>query len=245
MRLTQNGEAILAGNGNAVEWNGIDDWVAGAIWIPGPRRLVSQRADAGSWRPMTAWGLSEETRADRHLPGFLAVGLLIIASAVSRDGERRRRIHTENMARAEMFQARAGRGSCEGDGGPSGSRCNGRWVAERQGWAICEEYTDHAVSGATLLRAGFQALMRDALNHRFDVVLAESLDRFSLDQEDTAGVFKRLTFAGVNIVTLEHTSRAQQAHSHDAAGPAANGRPHRRRSRSRRSAPSPRSRRRL
>src|SRR4051812_35063022 len=67
---------------------------------------------------------------------------------------------------------------------------------------ICEEYTDHAVSGATLLRAGFQALMRDALNRRFDVVLAESLDRFSRDQEDTAGLFKRLTFAGVNIVTL-------------------------------------------
>ncbi len=77
-----------------------------------------------------------------------------------------------------------------------------RAFAERQGWAICEEYTDHAVSGATLLRAGFQALMRDALNRRFDVVLAESLDRFSRDQEDTAGLFKRLTFAGVNIVTL-------------------------------------------
>ena len=58
------------------------------------------------------------------------------------------------------------------------------------------------MSGATLLRSGFQALMRDALNRRFDVVLAESLDRFSRDQEDTAGLFKRLTFAGVNIVTL-------------------------------------------
>jgi site-specific DNA recombinase len=44
--------------------------------------------------------------------------------------------------------------------------------------------------------------MRDALNGRFDVVLAEALDRFSRDQEDTAGLFKRLTFAGVNIVTL-------------------------------------------
>ena len=47
-----------------------------------------------------------------------------------------------------------------------------------------------------------KSLMRDALNRRFDVVLAESLDRFSRDQEDTAGLFKRLTFAGVNIVTL-------------------------------------------
>src|ERR1700704_2939091 len=77
-----------------------------------------------------------------------------------------------------------------------------RSFAERQGWTIAQEYSDHAVSGATLLRSGFQALLRDALNRRFDVVLAESLDRFSRDQEDTAALFKRLTFAGVNIVTL-------------------------------------------
>ncbi len=74
--------------------------------------------------------------------------------------------------------------------------------AARQGWTVTDEFTDHAVSGATLLRAGFQGLMRDALDGRFDVVLAEALDRFSRDQEDTAGLFKRLTFAGVNIVTL-------------------------------------------
>src|SRR3954469_7243657 len=44
--------------------------------------------------------------------------------------------------------------------------------------------------------------MRDALDRQFDIVLAESLDRFSRDQEDTAGLFKRLTFLGVRIVTL-------------------------------------------
>jgi DNA invertase Pin-like site-specific DNA recombinase len=44
--------------------------------------------------------------------------------------------------------------------------------------------------------------MREALNQQFDIVLAEALDRFSPDQEDTAGLFKRLTFAGVSIVTL-------------------------------------------
>ena len=54
-----------------------------------------------------------------------------------------------------------------------------REFAARQGWKVLQEFTDHAISGATLLRSGFQALMRDALNRRFDVVLAESLDRFS------------------------------------------------------------------
>ena len=77
-----------------------------------------------------------------------------------------------------------------------------REFAAREGWTVVQEFTDRAISGATLLRSGFQALMRDALNGRFDVVLAEALDRFSRDQEDTAGLFKRLTFAGVNIVTL-------------------------------------------
>jgi site-specific DNA recombinase len=58
------------------------------------------------------------------------------------------------------------------------------------------------VSGATLLRPGFQSMMSSALRNEVDVVMAESLHRFSRDQEDTAGLFKRLTFAGVSIVTL-------------------------------------------
>ena len=77
-----------------------------------------------------------------------------------------------------------------------------RVFAGREGWKIADEFHDAAISGATLLRPGFQALMRRALEREFDIVLAESLDRFSRDQEDTAGLFKRLTFLGVRIVTL-------------------------------------------
>src|SRR5712691_3052951 len=77
-----------------------------------------------------------------------------------------------------------------------------RLFATREGWRVEEEYSDHAMSGATLLRPGFQALMRDALRKRFDVVLTESLDRLSRDQEDTAGLFKRLTFLGIRVISL-------------------------------------------
>jgi DNA invertase Pin-like site-specific DNA recombinase len=77
-----------------------------------------------------------------------------------------------------------------------------RDYARRQGWHIVREYSDRAVSDATLLRSGFQAMMAEALQHKVDIVLAESLDRFSRDQEDTAGLFKRLTFLGVRIVTV-------------------------------------------
>jgi site-specific DNA recombinase len=77
-----------------------------------------------------------------------------------------------------------------------------REFAQHQGWHIAAEYSDHAVSGATIMRPGFQVMMREAFQKKVDIVMAEALDRFSRDQEDTAGLFKRLTFAGVNIVTL-------------------------------------------
>jgi site-specific DNA recombinase len=77
-----------------------------------------------------------------------------------------------------------------------------REFAQRQGWQVATEHSDHAVSGATIMRPGFQAMMREALQKRVDIVMAEALGRFSRDQEDTAGLFKRLAFAGVSIVTL-------------------------------------------
>ena len=72
-----------------------------------------------------------------------------------------------------------------------------------------KRYTDHAISGASLIRPGIQALMQDAQNGKFDLVLTESLDRISRDQEDIAGVFKRLRFAGVKIQTLSEGENAE------------------------------------
>lgn len=37
-----------------------------------------------------------------------------------------------------------------------------RLHAEKQAWDVVEEYTDHAISGASLLRPGVQALITDA-----------------------------------------------------------------------------------
>ncbi|WP_347340252.1 recombinase family protein [Bradyrhizobium cytisi] len=72
-----------------------------------------------------------------------------------------------------------------------------RAYAENQGWRVVEQYSDHAISGASLLRAGVQALITDALRGRFQVVLAEAMDRLS--QEDIAGVFKRMAYANVKM----------------------------------------------
>ena len=67
---------------------------------------------------------------------------------------------------------------------------------------LVEVYSDHAISGASMMRPGLQAIMRDCASGRYDVVYAEALDRLSRDQEDIAAIFKRLSFAGVQIVTL-------------------------------------------
>jgi site-specific DNA recombinase len=77
-----------------------------------------------------------------------------------------------------------------------------RLHAEKQGWTVVDSYTDRAISGASLLRAGIQELISDAMRGKFAVVLAEAMDRLSRDQEDIAGLFKRMAFSGVRIVTL-------------------------------------------
>ena len=73
---------------------------------------------------------------------------------------------------------------------------------EREGWQYLHAYTDRAISGATALRPAYQQLLEDARRGGFDIVVAEALDRLSRDQEDVAGLFKRLNFAGVRLVTL-------------------------------------------
>ena len=73
---------------------------------------------------------------------------------------------------------------------------------ERESWSLVGTYTDHAMSGATTLRPGYQKLLEDARAGSFDIVLAEGLDRLSRDQEDIAGLYKQLSFAGIKIVTL-------------------------------------------
>jgi site-specific DNA recombinase len=86
-----------------------------------------------------------------------------------------------------------------------------RIYAEKQGWVVASTYDDRAVSGASLIRPGIQALLADALRGGFEVVLAEALDRISRDQEDVAGIFKRMAFAGVKIITL---SEGEITHLH-------------------------------
>ncbi len=75
--------------------------------------------------------------------------------------------------------------------------------AEREGWQIVGSFEDAAISGASMiLRPGIQRLLTDAQAGKFDIVLAEALDRVSRDQADVATFYKHLQFARVPLITL-------------------------------------------
>ena len=78
-----------------------------------------------------------------------------------------------------------------------------REQAARDGWQVVASYKDAAISGASMtLRPGVQQLLEDARGYRFDIIMAEALDRVSRDQADVATLYKHLQFAGVTLVTL-------------------------------------------
>lgn len=74
--------------------------------------------------------------------------------------------------------------------------------AAQQGWTVAREFSDAAISGASLVRSGMQDLLAFAGSGNCDVVLAEALDRISRDQADVATIFKQLTYLDVSLVTI-------------------------------------------
>src|SRR3546814_14611573 len=63
--------------------------------------------------------------------------------------------------------------------------------AEREGWMIADSYADAAISGSSMiLRPAVQKLLADAQAGKFDIVVAEALDRVSRDQVDVATFYK-------------------------------------------------------
>ena len=78
----------------------------------------------------------------------------------------------------------------------------GKERVTREKWTLVQVYRDAAMSAASTLRPGYQALLEGVRCADFDLILVEALDRLSRDQEDIAALYKRCSFAGVRIVTL-------------------------------------------
>lgn len=77
-----------------------------------------------------------------------------------------------------------------------------RVLAERNGWEMVGFYEDDNISGARKGRKGYMSLVADAIAGKFDLVIAESMDRFNRDLEETARLYKQLTFVGVGMHTV-------------------------------------------
>ena len=72
------------------------------------------------------------------------------------------------------------------------------------GSVVVRVYSDPASTGATKhFRPGLRRLLNDVTCGLIDLVCTEALDRISRDLEDMAGIFKRLSFRNVRLVTLE------------------------------------------
>lgn len=75
--------------------------------------------------------------------------------------------------------------------------------AARDGFKIVATFSDRARSGASIHgRAGIAELLAAAKAGQFDVLIVEELDRLSRSQADLASIYDRLTFVGIDILTV-------------------------------------------
>ena len=74
-------------------------------------------------------------------------------------------------------------------------------VAERRGWHVVKVYEDAGISGAKgrEKRPGFDAMMRDATRHRFDVAMVWAIDRLGRSTATVATAMAELDAAGVAL----------------------------------------------
>ncbi|MFZ2490207.1 MAG: recombinase family protein [Thermoanaerobaculia bacterium] len=85
-----------------------------------------------------------------------------------------------------------------------------RGYAAKNGHDVVAVFDDRARSGASVFgRDGLMRMMDAARDKAFDVILVEALDRLSRDQEDLAGIWKRLNFLGIELRAV-HDGKADQ-----------------------------------
>lgn len=77
-----------------------------------------------------------------------------------------------------------------------------REFAEKEGWTVVEVYSDHAISGASMMRPGIQTLIQGAMSGKYNIIVSEALDRISRNQADIASIFERFQFLGLRLMTL-------------------------------------------
>jgi DNA invertase Pin-like site-specific DNA recombinase len=76
-----------------------------------------------------------------------------------------------------------------------------RQIADRRGWDVVQVYSDEGISGAKGRdkRPALDAMLNDASQRKFDVVMAWAIDRVGRSLIDLLGIIQHLEAAGVDL----------------------------------------------
>ena len=104
-----------------------------------------------------------------------------------------------NLSRVALY-ARVS--TCNGHQDPEMQLAELREYANRRGWEIAGEYTDHGVSGSKESRPELNRLMSDVHRRRFDAVLVWKIDRFGRSLKHLVNALADLGACGVAFISL-------------------------------------------
>lgn len=105
-----------------------------------------------------------------------------------------------------VIYARYSEGPRQTDQSIEGQVADCQAFAAKNGINIIGLYADRHISGKSVdKRLEFQRMIRDAQDHKFDVVLVWKIDRFGRDRQDIAINKARLKRAGVKLMYAEES----------------------------------------
>lgn len=75
-----------------------------------------------------------------------------------------------------------------------------RCISEHPDWEFVKVYADEGISGtSTKHRAGFQEMIRDALDGKIDIIVTKSISRFARNTIDTLTTVRQLKEKGIEV----------------------------------------------
>jgi site-specific DNA recombinase len=84
-------------------------------------------------------------------------------------------------------------------------------IAERHGFEVVQTFSDAAISGGTVHRPGYQAMLQAARRQEFKAILAEDASRLWRNLGEQAPRLAELADLGIAIVTADFDSRSESA----------------------------------
>lgn len=77
------------------------------------------------------------------------------------------------------------------------------YISDHEGWELIEVYYDEGITGtSTKKRDGFNRMISDAENHRFDLILTKEVSRFARNTIDTLSYTRRLSELKIAVIFM-------------------------------------------